>query len=167
MKTLAPCTDETKDDFLVPGERHQARRRNECRRRLGAREGSDLWSFRCQEDRRLLHRWHADGPRAISAPEVASSAVGHAKDMKDKGAVVYSIGIFQGADPAKYPDPAGRFQREQVHARRVEQLPVCDVFIREHELVVGRIYSGASAIVRRVPTAKTPRSTRARPTPMS
>ncbi len=47
--------------FLIPGERHPARRRNECRCGFGACEGPEFQALRCQEGRHLLHRWHADG----------------------------------------------------------------------------------------------------------
>ena len=167
MKTLAPCTNDTKRRLLVSSERHPARRRNECRCGFGACEGPGFQAAP------MPRRSSSSSPMARRrnhsdfSPDVASSAVGYAKDMKDAGAAVYSIGIFKGADPAKYPDGAGRFQREQVHARRVEQLPVCGVFLREHELVVRANINGTSAIVRRAPMAKTPRSTRARPMPMS
>ena len=104
MKTLAPCTSDTKDAFkdqvndIKPAGATNAAAGLE----LAKGQTSD------RSDAKQIVIFFTDGtPTEYSdfSPEVASSAVGYAKDMKDAGAAVYSIGIFKGADPATYPDP--------------------------------------------------------------
>ena len=104
MKTLAPCTDETKDAFSSQVKVIKPAGATNAAAGLELAKGQ----ISGRSDAKKVVIFFTDGTPTTQSnfsPEVASSAVGNAKDMKDKGAVVYSIGIFQGADPAKYPDP--------------------------------------------------------------
>lgn len=104
MKTLAPCTNDTKSAFSSQVDAIQPAGATNAAAGLELAKGQTSG----RSDVKKIVIFFTDGkPTTQSAfdPGVASSAVGNAKDMKDKGAVVYSIGIFQGADPAKYPDP--------------------------------------------------------------
>ena len=63
-----------------------------------------------REDAKKIVVFFTDGsPTSYSNFEdgVASSAVASAKDMKDAGATVYTIGIFDGADPSADPTATG------------------------------------------------------------
>lgn len=103
MKTLAPCTNDTKDAFSSQVNAIEPAGATNAAAGLELAKGQAGRS-----DAKKVVIFFTDGTPTTQSnfsPEVASSAVGNAKDMKDKGAVVYSIGIFQGADPAKYPDP--------------------------------------------------------------
>ena len=104
MKTLAPCTSDTKGAFSSQVNAI------EPAGATNAAAGLDLAKGQAsgRSDAKKVVIFFTDGTPTTQSnfsPEVASSAVGNAKEMKDKGATVYSIGIFQGADPAKYPDP--------------------------------------------------------------
>ena len=104
MKTLAPCTNDTKDAFMSQVKAIKPTGATNAAAGLELAKGQTSG----RSDAKKVVIFFTDGtPTEYSEfeSEVASSAVGNAKDMKDKGAVVYSIGIFQGADPAKYPDP--------------------------------------------------------------
>lgn len=104
MKTLAPCTTDTKSAFSSQVDAIQPAGATNAAAGLELAKGQTSG----RSDVKKIVIFFTDGkPTTQSAfdPGVASSAVGNAKDMKDKGAVVYSIGIFQGVDPAKYPDP--------------------------------------------------------------
>ena len=104
MKTLAPCTNDTKSDFS--SQVNAIKPAGATNAAAGLELAKDQTSGR--SDAKKVVIFFTDGtPTEYSdfSPDVASSAVGHAKDMKDAGAAVYSIGIFEGADPAKYPDP--------------------------------------------------------------
>lgn len=104
MKTLAPCTDETKDAFSSQVNAINPAGATNAAAGLELAKGQTSG----RSDAKKIVIFFTDGTPTTQSnfsPDVASSAVGNAKDMKDKGAVVYSIGIFQGADPAKYPDP--------------------------------------------------------------
>lgn len=104
MKTLALCTNDTKDAFKSQVNTIEPTGATNAAAGLELAKGQTSG----RSDVKKVVIFFTDGtPTEYSEfePEVASSAVGNAKDMKDKGAVVYSIGIFQGADPAKYPDP--------------------------------------------------------------
>ena len=104
MKTLAPCTNDTKGAFS--SQVNAIKPAGATNAAAGLELAKDQASGR--SDAKKVVIFFTDGtPTEYSdfEPAVASSAVGNAKDMKDKGAVVYSIGIFEGADPAKYPDP--------------------------------------------------------------
>lgn len=104
MKTLAPCTNDTKDAFTSQVNAIKPTGATNAAAGLELAKGQASG----RSDAKKVVIFFTDGTPTTQSnfsPEVASSAVGNAKDMKDKGAVVYSIGIFQGADPAKYPDP--------------------------------------------------------------
>lgn len=104
MKTLAPCTNDTKSAFSSQVDAIQPAGATNAAAGLELAAGQTSG----RSDAKKIVIFFTDGTPTTQSdfsPEVASSAVGNAKDMKDKGAVVYSIGIFQGADPAKYPDP--------------------------------------------------------------
>lgn len=104
MKTLAPCTNDTKDDFSSQVNAIKPAGATNAAAGLELAKGQASG----RSDAKKVVIFFTDGtPTEYNdfSPDVASSAVGHAKDMKDAGAMVYSIGIFEGADPAKYPDP--------------------------------------------------------------
>lgn len=104
MKTLAPCTSDTKGDFSSQVNAIQPAGATNAAAGLELAKGQTS----NRSDAKRIVIFFTDGkPTTQSTFDsgVASSAVGHAKKMKDAGAAVYSIGIFQGADPAKYPDP--------------------------------------------------------------
>lgn len=104
MKTLAPCTNDTKSDFSSQVNAIKPAGATNAAAGLELAKGQASG----RSEARKVVIFFTDGtPTEYSdfSPEVASSAVGHAKDMKDAGAAVYSIGIFKGADPATYPDP--------------------------------------------------------------
>ena len=103
MKTLAPCTNDTKSDFSSQVNAIQPAGATNAAAGLELAKGQNSK----RSDAKKVVIFFTDGtPTEYSdfSPDVASSAVGYAKDMKDAGAAVYSIGIFKGADPAKYPD---------------------------------------------------------------
>lgn len=106
MKTLAPCTNDTKGDFSSQVNAIKPAGATNAAAGLELAKGQASG----RSDAKKVVIFFTDGtPTEYSdfEPEVASSAVGNAKDMKDAGAAVYSIGIFQGANPAKYPDAQG------------------------------------------------------------
>lgn len=106
MKTLAPCTDETKDAFSSQVDAINPAGATNAAAGLELAKGQTSG----RSDAKKVVIFFTDGTpttQSSFSPDVASSAVGNAKDMKDAGAAVYSIGIFQGADPAKYPNAQG------------------------------------------------------------
>lgn len=106
MKTLAPCTDETKDAFSDQVDAIKPAGATNAAAGLELAKGQ----ISGRSDAKKVVIFFTDGTpttQSSFSPDVASSAVGNAKDMKDAGAVVYSIGIFEGADPAKYPNAQG------------------------------------------------------------
>ncbi|RDB55680.1 hypothetical protein C1880_05525 [Senegalimassilia anaerobia] len=106
MKTLALCTNDTKSAFSSQVNAIQPAGATNAAAGLELAKGQNSK----RSDAKKVVIFFTDGtPTEYSdfSPEVASSAVGYAKDMKDAGAAVYSIGIFKGADPAKYPDGQG------------------------------------------------------------
>lgn len=106
MKTLAPCTNDTKGDFSSQVNAIKPVGATNAAAGLELAKGQASG----RSDAKKVVIFFTDGtPTEYSdfEPAVASSAVGHAKVMKDAGAAVYSIGIFQGAYPAKYPDGQG------------------------------------------------------------
>lgn len=103
MKTLAPCTDETKDAFSSQVNNINPAGATNAAAGLELAKGQTSG----RSDAKKVVIFFTDGTpttQSSFSPDVASSAVGNAKDMKDAGAAVYSIGIFEGADPAKHPD---------------------------------------------------------------
>lgn len=106
MKTLAPCTNDTKGDFSSQVNAIKPAGATNAAAGLELAKGQASG----RSDAKKVVIFFTDGtPTEYSdfEPAVASSAVGNAKNMKDAGAAVYSIGIFQGADPAKYPNEQG------------------------------------------------------------
>lgn len=104
MKQLAPCTNDTKSAFSSQVDAIQPAGATNAAAGLELAEGQTSK----RSDAKKIVIFFTDGKPTTQStfdPGVASSAVGHARNMKDAGAAVYSIGIFQGADPAKYPDP--------------------------------------------------------------
>ncbi len=104
MKQLAPCTNDTKSAFSSQVDAIQPAGATNAAAGLELAEGQTSK----RSDAKKVVIFFTDGKPTTQStfdPGVASSAVGHAKNMKDAGAAVYSIGIFEGADPAKYPDP--------------------------------------------------------------
>lgn len=116
MKTLAPCTNDTKGDFSSQVNAIKPAGATNAAAGLELAKGQTSG----RSDAKKVVIFFTDGkPTEYSEfePEVASSAVGHAKDMKDAGAAVYSIGVFKGADPATYPDPQrGSNENNFMHA---------------------------------------------------
>ena len=102
MKTMSPCTDadafkDTINSISPAGS---------TRADYGLQLADDQNSKR--EDAKKIVVFFTDGsPTSSSGFEdgVASSAVASAKAMKGKGATVYTIGIFNGANPSA--DPSG------------------------------------------------------------
>lgn len=106
MKQLAPCTNDTKSAFSSQVNAIKPAGATNAAAGLELAKGQASG----RSDAKKVVIFFTDGtPTEYSdfSPEVASSAVGYAKDMKDAGAAVYSIGIFKGADPAKYPNEQG------------------------------------------------------------
>ena len=103
MKTLAPCTSDTKGAFSSQVNAIEPAGATNAAAGLELAKGQASG----RSDVKKVVIFFTDGTPTTQSnfsPEVASSAVGNAKDMKDAGAAVYSIGIFEGADPANYPD---------------------------------------------------------------
>ena len=106
MKTLAPCTSATEQQFKDQVNDIEPAGATNAAAGLELAEGQTSK----RTDAKKIVIFFTDGtPTKQSTFDsgVASSAVGSAKNMKDTGAAVYSIGIFQGANPAKYPDEKG------------------------------------------------------------
>lgn len=104
MKTLAPCTSDTKGDFSSQVNAIKPAGATNAAAGLELAKGQASG----RSDAKKVVIFFTDGTpttQSSFSPDVASSAVGHAKNMKDAGAAVYSIGIFEGADPVNYPDP--------------------------------------------------------------
>ncbi|WP_462383494.1 Spy0128 family protein [Senegalimassilia anaerobia] len=104
MKTLAPCTNDTKGAFSSQVNAIKPAGATNAAAGLELAKGQASG----RSDAKKVVIFFTDGtPTEYSdfSPDVASSAVGHAKNMKDEGAAVYSIGIFEGADPNVDPVP--------------------------------------------------------------
>lgn len=104
MKTLAPCTSDTKGAFKDQVNAIKPAGATNAAAGLELAKGQASG----RSDAKKVVIFFTDGTpttESTFSPEVASSAVGYAKNMKDAGAAVYSIGIFKGADPVTYPDP--------------------------------------------------------------
>ncbi|MEE0303289.1 MAG: FctA domain-containing protein [Senegalimassilia anaerobia] len=98
MKALAPCTAATEQQFK--DQVGAIRPAGATRADNGMSLATGVSSGR--SDAKKIVVFFTDGtPTDYSEfePKVASSAVGYAKDMKNAGAVVYSIGIFKDANP--------------------------------------------------------------------
>ena len=104
MKTMSPCTDadafkDTINSISPAGS---------TRADYGLQLADDQNSNR--EDAKKIVVFFTDGsPTSSNGFEdgVASSAVASAKAMKGKGATVYTIGIFNGANPSADPTASG------------------------------------------------------------
>lgn len=99
MKTLAPCTNDTKGDFSSQVNAIKPAGATNAAAGLELAKGQTSG----RSDAKKIVIFFTDGTpttQSSFSEKVASDAVGHAKKMKDAGAAVYSIGIFQGA----YPD---------------------------------------------------------------
>lgn len=106
MKTLALCTNDTKGDFSFQVNAIKPAGATNAAAGLELAKGQTSG----RSDAKKIVIFFTDGKpttQSSFSDEVASNAVGHAKNMKDAGAMVYSIGIFEGADPAKYPNEQG------------------------------------------------------------
>ena len=104
MKTLAPCANDTKGAFSSQVNAIKPAGATNAAAGLELAKGQTSG----RSDAKKVVIFFTDGtPTEYSdfSPDVASSAVGHAKNMKDEGAAVYSIGIFEGADPNVDPVP--------------------------------------------------------------
>ncbi|WP_417160804.1 Spy0128 family protein [Senegalimassilia anaerobia] len=98
MKTLAPCTSDTKGDFSSQVNAIQPAGATNAAAGLELAKGQTSG----RSDAKKVVIFFTDGTpttKSSFSPSVASDAVGHAEKMKDAGAAVYSIGIFQGAHP--------------------------------------------------------------------
>lgn len=98
MKTLAPCTNDTKGDFSSQVNAIKPAGATNAAAGLELAKGQTSK----RSDAKKVVIFFTDGKPTTQStfdPGVASSAVGSAKNMKDAGAMVYSIGIFEGADP--------------------------------------------------------------------
>ena len=104
MKTMSPCTDadafkDTINSISPAGS---------TRADYGLQLADDQNSNR--EDAKKIVVFFTDGSPTSSSgfeDDVASSAVASAKAMKGKGATVYTIGIFNGANPSADPTASG------------------------------------------------------------
>lgn len=99
MKGMTACTNETKDAFKsqVNGIQPNGATRSDYGLQLAQGQNSG------RTDAKKIVIFFTDGtPTSYSEfePEVASDAVSAAKAMKDAGASVYTIGIFDGANPS-------------------------------------------------------------------
>lgn len=116
MKTLAPCTSDTKDAFSSQVDAIQPAGATNAAAGLELAKGQTSK----RSDAKKIVIFFTDGKPTTQSKfdsGVASSAVGYAKYMKDAGAAVYSIGIFEGANPATYPDPErGSNENNFMHA---------------------------------------------------
>ena len=98
MKEMAKCTDGTKDQFknTINDIKPSGATRADYGFELAQGQSSN------RSDAKKIVIFFTDGtPTSYSNfdPSVASAAVSAAKNMKDVGASVYTIGIFSGADP--------------------------------------------------------------------
>ena len=98
MKEMAKCTDGTKDQFknTINDIKPSGATHADYGFELAQGQSSN------RSDAKKIVIFFTDGtPTSYSNfdPSVASAAVSAAKNMKDAGASVYTIGIFSGADP--------------------------------------------------------------------
>lgn len=102
MKAMSPCTDAAAFRNTINSINPAGSTRADYGLQLAQSQTSN------REDAKKIVIFFADGSPTSSSgfeSEVASSAVSAAKDMKDKKATVYTVGIFSGADPSA--DPSG------------------------------------------------------------
>lgn len=102
MKTMSPCTDAAAFTSTINSIRPAGATRADNGLQLAQSQTSN------REDAKKIVIFFTDGsPTSTSGFEsgVASEAVSAAKAMKDKGATVYTIGIFSDANPSA--DPSG------------------------------------------------------------
>lgn len=98
MKKLAPCTNDTKGDFSSQVNAIKPAGATNAAAGLELAKGQTSG----RSDAKKVVIFFTDGTpttQSSFSPSVASDAVGYAEKMKDAGAAVYSIGIFQGAHP--------------------------------------------------------------------
>lgn len=98
MKKLAPCTNDTKGDFSSQVNAIKPAGATNAAAGLELAKGQTSG----RSDAKKVVIFFTDGTpttQSSFSPRVASDAVGYAEKMKDAGAAVYSIGIFQGAHP--------------------------------------------------------------------
>lgn len=102
MKAMSPCTDAAAFRNTINSINPAGSTRADYGLQLADSQTSN------REDAKKIVIFFTDGSPTSSSgfeSEVASSAVSAAKDMKDKKANVYTVGIFSGADPSA--DPSG------------------------------------------------------------
>lgn len=102
MKAMSPCTDAAAFRNTINSINPAGSTRADYGLQLADSQTSN------REDAKKIVIFFTDGSPTSSSgfeSEVASSAVSAAKDMKDKKATVYTVGIFSGADPSA--DPSG------------------------------------------------------------
>ncbi len=102
MKAMSPCTDAVAFRNTINSINPAGSTRADYGLQLADSQTSN------REDAKKIVIFFTDGSPTSSSgfeSEVASSAVSAAKAMKDKKATVYTVGIFNGADPSA--DPSG------------------------------------------------------------
>ena len=112
MKNMTACTNETKADFKsqVNAIRPNGATRSDYGLQLAQGQTSN------RADAKKIVIFFTDGtPTSYSEfePEVASAAVAAAKAMKDAGASVYTIGIFNGANPSADVNASGTSKEDK------------------------------------------------------
>ena len=106
MKNMTECTNETKDAFKsqVNAMQPNGATRSDYGLQLAQGQTSN------RADAKKIVIFFTDGKPTSNnkfEPEVASDAVAAAKVMKDAGASVYTIGIFDGANPSAGVNASG------------------------------------------------------------
>lgn len=106
MKNMTECTNETKDAFKsqVNAMQPNGATRSDYGLQLAQGQTSN------RADAKKIVIFFTDGKPTLNnkfEPEVASDAVAAAKVMKDTGASVYTIGIFDGANPSAGVNASG------------------------------------------------------------
>lgn len=106
MKNMTECTNETKDAFKsqVNAMQPNGATRSDYGLQLAQGQTSN------RADAKKIVIFFIDGKPTLNnkfEPEVASDAVAAAKVMKDTGASVYTIGIFDGANPSAGVNASG------------------------------------------------------------
>lgn len=106
MKNMTACTNETKDAFKsqVNAMQPNGATRSDYGLQLAQGQTSN------RADAKKIVIFFTDGKPTSNnkfEPEVASDAIAAAKTMKDAGASVYTIGIFDGANPSADVNASG------------------------------------------------------------